>query len=577
MRVTVLGNLAVVDADGRAVPADRLPRRARQVLGVLAARHDRVQGKDALADAVWGGEGLPGNHAAALEHYVSLLRRTLQPGVPPARTFIVTRGGGYLFDTGRAALDLAELRDLVRRADAGEPAAHDGVLELAADLPFAEDQYADWADAVRQEVRAAVLAAWLHVAEQALPADPARASRLALRAVDADPYSERAYRAAIAAAAALGRPDDALRLYERCRRILTDELGVPPSPELLRLRGDLLRPAAPRPTAFLGREVETTLLLGDAAPPVAHIVGPAGAGKSALLRHLAAVAPDRVRPVDAAAGAAGTAGSAGPGGAADATGTGAETAPDGTGAETAPDGGAAGGALDSLPAAVVLTVDDADRLDDAGVAALAAVLRRDPAARLVLAYRYPSVAAAGPLAVLGSPLVVRLAPLSAAELGDAALAEATGGIPALVAAAGLPAATAATVAPHIAVQVARDRTRWMPPAAWEVLRACAALGPLRVPDLAAVVDAPVAELVRSVDQLVHAHLLREDDGDRVAHRSTMVRDAVGAQVSVVARRHLAGRLQPPARYASPAAVGVSASRYRPNAAESPTAGSPNQA
>ena len=73
VRIRVLGRLAVDGADR----ADTLPRRARQVLGVLAARHDRLQTKDALADAVWG-DDLPGNHVAALEQYVSLLRRTLE-------------------------------------------------------------------------------------------------------------------------------------------------------------------------------------------------------------------------------------------------------------------------------------------------------------------------------------------------------------------------------------------------------------------------------------------------------------------------------------------------------------------
>ncbi|HET6480664.1 MAG TPA: winged helix-turn-helix domain-containing protein, partial [Actinoplanes sp.] len=72
MRVSVLGQLTVTDDDGAEVPAAELPRRARQVLAVLAARHGRIQSKDALADAVWG-DDLPGNHVAALEHYVSVV------------------------------------------------------------------------------------------------------------------------------------------------------------------------------------------------------------------------------------------------------------------------------------------------------------------------------------------------------------------------------------------------------------------------------------------------------------------------------------------------------------------------
>ena len=91
----MLGRLRVEGAGGAA-----LPRRARQVLGVLAARHDRLVTKDALADAVWG-DDLPGNHVAALEQYVSLLRKTLQPGRGRAGSFIVTGDGGYRFSTER--------------------------------------------------------------------------------------------------------------------------------------------------------------------------------------------------------------------------------------------------------------------------------------------------------------------------------------------------------------------------------------------------------------------------------------------------------------------------------------------
>src|SRR3954452_18863531 len=49
VRIRLLGGLAVTDDSGqRVTTADDLPRRARQVLGVLAARYDRVQSKDAL-------------------------------------------------------------------------------------------------------------------------------------------------------------------------------------------------------------------------------------------------------------------------------------------------------------------------------------------------------------------------------------------------------------------------------------------------------------------------------------------------------------------------------------------------
>jgi DNA-binding SARP family transcriptional activator len=244
--------MEVVDDAGGPLPVEDLPRRARQVLGVLAARYDRAQSKDALADAVWG-EDLPGNHVAALEHYVSVIRRTLHPGRATSESFIVTRAGGYLFTTSRADLDLAELRSLARLADSYPPGAGERlrlrqqVLDLAVDLPFPDEQYADWAAAPRNEVRGAVLAALLELAEGARDADPERALRLAREAIELDGYVEQPYRIAMRASAALGRADDALRWFDRCRQALNDELGIDPSPETTRLRHEILSARQARP------------------------------------------------------------------------------------------------------------------------------------------------------------------------------------------------------------------------------------------------------------------------------------------------------------------------------------------
>ena len=223
MRVRVLGQLTVTDDNGVSLGAAELPRRARQVLAVLAARHGRIQSKDALADAVWG-TNLPGNHVAALEHYASVVRRRLQPKGTAASWFIVTRSGGYVFDTSRASLDLADLRNLIRGLDALPPdgperlALHEEILGLAAELPFPEDPYADWAESARNEVQIAGVNARLELAAAALPRDAARALRLAQEAIELDPFLEPGYAAAMDAAVALGRPDDALRLFERCKR-----------------------------------------------------------------------------------------------------------------------------------------------------------------------------------------------------------------------------------------------------------------------------------------------------------------------------------------------------------------------
>jgi DNA-binding SARP family transcriptional activator len=576
--IKVLGRLEVTDGDGRGLAASDLPRRARQVLGVLAARHDRVQSKDALADAVWG-ESLPGNHVAALEHYVSVLRRRLEPGRPTAESFIVTRSGGYVFDSSRAQLDLAELRRLVKDADGHARGsverlrARQQVMDLAADLPFGEEQYAEWSVPPREEVRGAVLAALLELAEAVRRDDPERALRLSREATELDPYVEQAYRVAMHASAALGRTDDALRWFERCRAVLADELGIAPSAETIRLQRELLAareeppraPSAPRarglvsvavfppspamPAAdvplFFGREAETELILSEDPIPVVHVVGPPGAGKSALLAEVARRAPSRValgrgaRPtgafrLDWLRSALAQAGAGAP------VLAGLDRAAAEQRALTQDELEQIAGVLDrDVP--VVLAVDDAHELDEDSVTELSWLLHRCPRLCVTLAYRYPSEIVGRPVAALAAGVVLRLAPLTAEELepaGQPDLAERTGGIPALVEASRRPGQVATSIAMHMA----RLRTEWMGPAGWDVLRLCATLGALRVDQLAHLSGHSISVVLDIVDRLLHAHLVVEGPGGRVRHRSELIRGAVAEQVSAAHVMHLRERL-----------------------------------
>lgn len=575
MRVRVLGRLDVAGEDGVSLPAAGLPRRARQVLSVLAARYDRIQSKDALADAVWGRD-LPGNHVAALEHYVSVIRRRLQPDGTAATHFIVTRAGGYLFDTSRAWLDLADLHHRIRGLDlvpTGSPERlplQQEITALAHELPFADDPYADWAEPVRNEVRVALQNAHLEIADGIMDRDPARALRLSLAAIELDPFLESAYQIGMVAAAALGRPDDALRLYERCRKALDDELGVAPSARTAELQRNVLlsrssAPPSPPPSSgeearstpnpapeqnrqrFLGRNAEIELLLSNDQVPVVHLVGPSGAGKTALLDELRRRAPERVGighgPASAGALRLTWLHSAladlGVRGVVPAT---VEAA---MAEQRALRREELAAVADTLcgPVPLLLAVDDAAALDEVSVAELAWLGRHCARLRVVLTYRYPSQIRERPIAGLGSPLVLRLSPLTELDLAplDPKLIERTGGVAALVAVADRsPAVTAA-----VAMQVARTRTEWMPEPSWEVLRLCAALGELTVDDLARLTGRPITDVLTCIDRLMHAHLLAEDADGHVRHRSTLIRDAVAEQVSSASSRHLRSQLTSP--------------------------------
>ena len=480
---------------------DDLPRPARQVLGVLAARHDRVQSVAALTDAVGGPVDL------ALDVLGPLVQR---------------RANGFVLDTQEVELDLAEFRELVRTADAHPPGSalrlelRQQILAIAAAPPFPEDEYAEWAVQPRAEAREALLTATVELAESALAEDPARALELARTALELDRYLERTYRIAMRASAALGRTDEALRWFEQCRRTLGDELRMGPSPQTSRLRLELLRaheavpvtdpPSVDDSAHFFGRTREIALIL-NASARVVHLTGPVGSGKSALLAALTRRAPGRVG-VGTALGAPETLRL-----------TFLRSVLLQLGVETSTvDSAMAAQRLLSvaelfdiaslLPEPSLIGVDGAEKLDARSVSELGWLRDNCPQATIVLAYRSPSSIVDRPAAALPADLVVRLAPLSVDELGDPELYARTGGIPALV-------------ADWDAVHLAQQRMRSMPPVAGDILRLLAEDGTVAVGELAARLDEPVEEVLA---ELLHVQLVVEDGPGHVRHSSTVIRD-----------------------------------------------------
>jgi DNA-binding SARP family transcriptional activator len=158
-------------------------------------------------------------------------------------------------------VDVREFRTLANRArhllQAGDTSAAAMVAQEADVLYRGElrayDDGADWAVTERR---------WLGAIHQGLLCDAAEAVAalglageavdFARRVLQINPYSERASRLAMAAYAELGETSSALREYERCRRLLADELGVDPAPQtqavhLRILRGWQPPVRAPRP------------------------------------------------------------------------------------------------------------------------------------------------------------------------------------------------------------------------------------------------------------------------------------------------------------------------------------------
>ncbi|MGI8549456.1 MAG: AfsR/SARP family transcriptional regulator, partial [Dehalococcoidia bacterium] len=102
------------------------------------------------------------------------------------------------------------------------------------------DPFFEWTFSIRERLREAHLAmlgeaAQLH-AERGCPEEAANLCRKILRA---EPWREEVYRSLMRYLEAAGRPHEALRAFEECRRALHAEVEAEPSPETVRLRNHI--------------------------------------------------------------------------------------------------------------------------------------------------------------------------------------------------------------------------------------------------------------------------------------------------------------------------------------------------
>jgi predicted ATPase/DNA-binding SARP family transcriptional activator len=297
----ILGPLEVRVA-GRPVPVPGVRQRA--LLAALLLGRGTVVPVDRLVDEVFG-DAPPRETRNALQTYVTRLRQALGP----AASVITTRAPGYVLEVPGDAVDAERFAALLGQARAAEaPMAALALLDRALAL-WRGPAYAEFASTfARGEA--------LRLAELRLAAEEDRAVLLlrldrvaeataALEAIAArEPWRERAVELLVTALTQAGRTGHALAAYARYRDRLRDELGLDPSPKLRRLEEQVLRgtlePVTPvragqdhrvraaRPTSFVGRERELTLVReAIAAAPLVTLVGPGGVGKTRLAQEVA--------------------------------------------------------------------------------------------------------------------------------------------------------------------------------------------------------------------------------------------------------------------------------------------------
>ncbi|TDC62952.1 helix-turn-helix domain-containing protein [Actinomadura sp. GC306] len=294
----VLGEL-VVRSRGRLVP---LPGPSvRALLSALLLTPGDVVGEDRLLTLAWGADR---GSRRALQCAATRLRTWLRTAVGPD-ALLEHAGSGYRLAVPAGSVDIARFRARV--------AAHARTDDPERSIALLAGALREWrgpvlgghpepvaADPAVREVEQARIDCAGALADLALRLGrPGTALALVEDAAAGAPYDEPLQARLIRLLTACGRNAAALRQVERVRRRLADELGVPPSREVLEAHaaaldghGEPVPVPHQLPAAicdFAGRRDELAVLCapllsgGDRSGPLLLVVyGTAGVGKTAL-------------------------------------------------------------------------------------------------------------------------------------------------------------------------------------------------------------------------------------------------------------------------------------------------------
>ena len=242
MEFGLLGPLVV--GDGTRQVSVSAPRQ-RVLLAALLLNAGRVVSLDALGETLWEGQ-LPAGARGALHSAVQRLRSTLGP---PGADLVETRPPGYLIKVDDGEFDVREFGGLAARghaaAEAGAWGQAAGLLREAlalwrgeplADVPsqLLRDREVPALEDQRLQALVARIDADLHLGRHSEVVAELR------QLVAAHPLQEQFHAQLMLSLYRSGRQADALAAYQDVRRVVAEELGIDPSPELRLLQQRIL-------------------------------------------------------------------------------------------------------------------------------------------------------------------------------------------------------------------------------------------------------------------------------------------------------------------------------------------------
>jgi TolB-like protein/DNA-binding SARP family transcriptional activator len=227
LRIRLLGPVTIaIDGEPVAVAS----KKARALLGYLALREGAALARNTLTGLFWG-ERSEGQARASLRQTLSELRGALGKS---ASASIVASKETVTWAAGSAWIDAKVVETAAGSGD--EAALRNAAKQLGGELmeglSIGEAEFEQWLTTARERFRLLACNIRGRLMEEAQHSGRLEeALDHGLQLLSLDPLQEHVHRALMRIYVAQGRHDAALAQYERCRRELSSQLGVPPEPE----------------------------------------------------------------------------------------------------------------------------------------------------------------------------------------------------------------------------------------------------------------------------------------------------------------------------------------------------------
>ncbi len=261
-RIQLCGRLSV-EIDGAELAGALRGKQVPLLLAYLVLNRDRPVGREELIGALWP-ERAPQSQDAALRTLLSRLRSVLGAPVLSGRDELVLELPEPAWIDIEAAASHVDRADVALRA--GDPRGAWALAQVPLNIArrgLLPGSQANWLETRRRELGDIRLRALEVVGRAGLVLGGAQlgsVQRAARALIDAEPYRESGYVLLMRSLQAQGNVAEGLRVFDRLRTLLRDELGTTPSAEAIAAHRSLLSPAPLQdPGQLDGLDVELAL------------------------------------------------------------------------------------------------------------------------------------------------------------------------------------------------------------------------------------------------------------------------------------------------------------------------------